>query len=150
MSQAPEHGHADSAESASAEAKEPAPESQVAAELQGMIREGSGMIHDLLKLLAVEGRLAGRSLALMLMLAVLTALFVVTSWVFLAATLALWMVEMAWLSLPASALVLALGNALLGLLVWLWIRHLSANLGFPAFVQATEKLLPAEKQREEP
>lgn len=145
MGQLPEDGPANAAESAeSGSADHP----EAAAEIQGMIEAGSGLVHDLLRLLAVEGRLAGQSLALILMLAVLTALFVVTTWAFLAAALALWIVELGWLSLAGSLLALALVNAGLVLLAWIWIRYLSTNLGFPGLVRAAGDLLPGAAKRQ--
>lgn len=125
------------------------PETEAVEELKGLAREGSAMVQDFLQLLAVEGRLAGRSLAAMLMLAVALGVLVVCAWTFMAGAAGLWLIEQDILY-PSQAM-LAIGglNLVLAVLAWLLIVRLSRNLGFREFLSAIQGLLPAPKQQED-
>ncbi|GEM_PF-3456842 len=130
-------------------AAEPEAAEELTAELKAMIHSSSDMVRDFLELLAVEGRLAGRSLAAMLMLAIVLALLVVATWLFLAVSIALLLIDQGVLSPPMALLATAGANALLALAVWLVIRRLSGNLAFREFIGAVGSILPGREGKGE-
>ena len=128
-------GEAPDAREETAAQPEPQAEEHAINELKGIIRTGSGMFRDLIELLAIEARLAGRSLALMLILAVVLALLAASAWLFLVAALGLWLIDREILSAPAVLLVLAAANGLLALVLGCFIHRLAHNLAFREFLK---------------
>lgn len=112
-------------------------------QVKAIVQASAGLLRDFLELLAVEGRLAGRSLAAMLMLAVALALLLVSVWLFTVAALGFWLIDSGLLSATVSLLVVAAFNAVLALLAWLFIVRLSRNLMFREFLGALASLLPS-------
>ncbi len=120
------------------------PESEAVQELRAMLRGLSAIGRDYLELLAVEGRLAGRSLVAMVLLGVVLALLLVSSWFFVAAATGLWFVQTGVLDPPLALLATAGVNILLACLVWLAIRRISRNLEFRGIIESLGRLLPGE------
>ena len=110
-----------------------------------MLGEGRALVRDYLDLLAVEGQLAGRSLVLMLALAICLALVLVAAWIFLTLSGAMWLVQREWLTAAQALLTGAGAHVLAGLAIWLWVRRLSGNLVFAGFREAIERDEPDEK-----
>lgn len=115
-------------------------EKDVLNRVQAMLHSGSAVANDLMELLATESRLAGRSLGVMLMLAVMMGLLLVSVWLFLVSALGVWMVNAGFLSPVASLLLVAAINAGLALLVWFLFVRLSRNLTFEEFFGALRSL----------
>lgn len=123
----------DSGSSASA-----APEEDVLRAAGHMLGEGRALVRDYLELLAVEGQLAGRSLVLMAALAITLGLVLVSIWIFLNLAGVVWMVESEFMSLFQALLTSAGAHAVVALLIWFAVRHLSRNLVFGGFRKALE------------
>jgi hypothetical protein len=121
----------------------PAPETQALEALQNLLGNGAGLARDYLDLLAIEGRLAGRSLVLMLALSLVLALLLVSAWLFFGLAASAWLIEQQWLSVWQAMLSAALAHALMAWLAWLAVRRLSNNLGFGAFRKALARTDPA-------
>lgn len=83
----------------------------------------------LVRIIALEGRLAGLSLAYMLLLAVLSAVLLVSAWLLFNAALAIWLAGNGW---PILGVVLVLGAANLAAAAGavLVLRRISNNLLF--------------------
>lgn len=127
---------------ATAPGESEAPETRALEQLAELIGAGADQARDYLALLAVEGRLAGRSLVLMLALGIVLALLLVSAWLFLNLAAALWLMDQqAWAPWQA-VLVAAVAHAALAGLAWLAIRRLSHNLGF-AGLRASVEANPA-------
>lgn len=114
----------------------PAPEEEVLRAVGQLLGEGSGLARDYLDLLAVEGQLAGRSLVLMLALAVALGILLVAAWIFLSLAGVAWMVESGTMTGAQAFLASTAAHVLLGLLIWLAVRRLSRNLVFGGFREA--------------
>ncbi len=104
-----------------------------------MLGEGRALVQDYLDLLAVEGQLAGRSLVLMLALAICLALVLVAAWIFLTLSGAMWLVQREWLTAAQALLAGAGAHVLAALAIGLWVRRLSGNLVFAGFREAIER-----------
>jgi hypothetical protein len=122
-----------------------APETQALEALGGLLGKSADLVRDYLDLLSIEGRLAGRSLVLMLALGIAVALFLVSGWLLLSLAASAWLIEHEWLTIWQAILASALAQALMGLLAWLVIRRLSNNLGFDGFRAALQK--PADPEQ---
>jgi hypothetical protein len=122
--------------------REPSEEARAVEELRGLIETTSNMARDFLELLALEGRLAGRSLALILGCGLVLAVLVPATWTLLNFALGLWLVGMGALSAPLALLLFAVANIALGFLLWLYIRRLSKNLVLPELLTAISDILP--------
>jgi len=88
------------------------------------------LVHDQLQLAALELRLAGRSLAAMITAAVFMGALLLLAWIALMASAGL---GLGALGLPPAAvmLVLAVLTMALAMLLRVYIRRRSADLGFP-------------------
>lgn len=115
-----------------AEALTPNPE---AAE-QGLWQSATGLAQALLdragglvRMIALEGRLAGLSLAYMLLLAMLSAVLVVSAWLLFNAAFAIWLASNGW---PIVGVVLLLGvaNLVAAAGAAMSLRKISNNLLF--------------------
>ncbi|MFU8830948.1 MAG: phage holin family protein [Wenzhouxiangella sp.] len=123
---------------------EPSAEARAVDELRELIDTASNMARDFLELLALEGRLAGRSLALIVGGGLVLALLVPATWTLLNFALGLWLTSAGILSAPLALLLFAIANIVLGILLWLWIRRLSKNLVFPELLTAISDILPGQ------
>jgi len=101
--------------------------------------EGLELGRDYLDLLAVEGQLAGRSLVLMLTLAIVLGVVLVAAWIALNMAGVMWLVERDVLSASQALLGSAVAHLTLAGLAWLSVRHLSRNLVFSGFRQALHR-----------
>jgi hypothetical protein len=110
-------------------------------DFQQLLRTGSSLTQDFLELLAIESRLAGRSLALIVNLAVAMGLLLAGSWLLLSVAAALWLTAQGVAELPATLAIIALGNAIVVIGLWWAIHRLSGNLAFPGFVTEIRALL---------
>lgn len=104
-------------------------------------RELRGLVHDHLELATLESRLVIRRVLTMLMIAVFSALVLVSAWLALTGAAVFILINFGVTPAMAMAL-LAAANALLALGGWLLLRHTNARLGFPA-TQRTLKPRPA-------
>jgi hypothetical protein len=88
-------------------------------------------IKESLTLLALEGRLAIVSAIVMVAAGVFAAVLLVSAWLLLLAALAVALVSYGW---PWTGVLvcLAAANAIVALVCWFLIRHLSRNLLFTA------------------
>ncbi len=116
----------------------PAPEEEILRAAGHMLGEGRALVRDYLDLLAVEGQLAGRSLVLMLALAVALGLVLVSTWIFLNLAGVMWLVESEFMNTFQALLISAGAHAALALLIWFAVRHLSRNLVFSGFRKVLE------------
>ena len=103
-----------------------------------MLGEGRALVRDYLELLAVEGQLAGRSLVLMVALAVVLGIVLVSTWIFLNLAAVMWLVESEFMSTFQALLAGAGAHVVLALLIWFAVRHLSRNLVFGGFRKTLE------------
>jgi len=106
--------------------------------LQDLFATGSALSRDYLDLLAVEGRLAGRSLVLMLALGIALALLLVATWIFLTLAASALLIDIGWLNPWQALLAVAVAHAGLALLAWLVVRRLSDNLVFSGLRSALD------------
>lgn len=104
-----------------------------------MLGEGRELLRDYLDLLAVEGQLAGRSLVLMLALAICLAIVLVAAWMFLTLSGVMWLTDLGLLSVVQALLAGAGAHLVLALLIWFSVRRLSRNLVFGGFREALDR-----------
>ncbi|MCC5865717.1 MAG: hypothetical protein JJU31_11400 [Wenzhouxiangella sp.] len=123
------------------------PEQQALAALQALFATGSALCQDYLDLLAVEGRLAGRSLVLMLALGIALGLLLVAAWIFFTLAASALLIEIGWLNPWQALLAVAIAHVGLALLAWVAVRRLSDNLVFSGLRSALE---PRATERSEP
>jgi hypothetical protein len=83
----------------------------------------------LVRMIALEGRLAGLSLAYMLLLAVLSAVLMVSAWLLFNAAVAIWLAGIGW-SILGAVLLLAVANLAVLAGAMLVLRRFSNNLLF--------------------
>lgn len=104
------------------------------------------LVHDQLQLAALELRLAGRSLAAIISASVFMGALLLLAWIALMASAGF---GLGALGLPPAAimLVLAVLTLALALLVRVYIRRRSADLGFPRTVR---RLNPGAAKAREP
>lgn len=123
------------------------PEQQALAALQALLATGSALGRDYLDLLAVEGRLAGRSLVLMLALGIALGLLLVAAWIFFTLAASALLVDIGWINRWQALLAVAIAHVGLALLAWVVVRRLSGNLVFSGLRSALE---PQSKEGSEP
>lgn len=137
MSETDDRSQADRERDDSASA--PAPEEEVLRAAGHMLGEGRELAQDYLDLLAVEGQLAGRSLVLMLALAIVLGVLLVAAWIFLNLAGAMWAVDNDMLGASAAFLLVTAAHVVAALLAWLAVRHLAGNLVFGGFRRALQR-----------
>jgi Putative Actinobacterial Holin-X, holin superfamily III len=104
-------------------------------EVVALSRDARDIAHDQLQLVALEGKLAARSLITMVAAAIGIALLLVTAWLGLMGALVLWLISSG--SAPMVAmLALAALNLLVVLVPYLLIRRGTRRLGFPATLRS--------------
>lgn len=145
MSDSVDQSGPDGSDAGQAEAE--SPENKALAALRDLIATGSDLTGDYLELLAVEGRLAGRSLVLMLALGITLALLLVGAWIFLGLATTAWLIEVGLLSTWQALLAVALAHIAMALLAWLTVRRLSDNLVFGGLRSALRSQTSREKER---
>jgi putative superfamily III holin-X len=101
----------------------------LSAALRSVYLEVSALLHDHLRLAALEAQRALRNVAMMIALGVVAALLAVTAWLALVAGLVALAVELG-ASWPAGFLVASIVSLAVALAAGVWIKHLSAQLMF--------------------
>lgn len=108
-----------------------APQPGIGEHATSIAREVRGLVHDHLELATLESRLLVRRVLNMLMIAVFSALVMVSAWIALTGAAVFILINIGIAPAMAMALI-AVANALLALGGWLMLRHIGARLGFPA------------------
>lgn len=118
-------------ETSSKSADESPPTQGLFGAITGAFSSARQIVADFFELITLEARRAGLTLAWMVALGAMAAMFLVAAWLGLMAVLALWLVSqgMAWIG--AVALVTLLNLLTAGVVVFFCVR-LSRNLLFPA------------------
>ncbi|GAB6058113.1 hypothetical protein [Desulfonatronum parangueonense] len=122
---------------------DPPSEKDYSAVLQDIARTSGAMFTDLLDLFATELRLAGRSMAAMLMFAVVLAVVVLSAWLLMNAVVGVWLVWSQVFNLIQALFFLIFVNILLAVTIAFSIIRLSRNLTFQEFSGAVRDLIPA-------
>jgi hypothetical protein len=100
-------------------------------------RELRGLAHDHIELVALETRLAVDTTLRMVILAVFTAIVLVSAWLALVGAAALGLIAIG-LAPGFAMLLLGAANVLLGLFGWLRMRQKLRSLGWPATQRLVE------------
>jgi len=100
-------------------------------DMRNVARELRGLAHDHIELATLETRLAVRTALGMTMLAVVTAIVLVSAWLALVGAAVLGLIGMG-LAPAFAMLLLGAANLLLALFGWLRIRQKLRSLGWPA------------------
>ena len=101
----------------------------LSAALQSIYHEIRLLVHDHLRLAALEARRAVRDLVVMIALGIMGALLLVTGWLALVAASVAWAVDQG-ASWPAALLVAALVSVAAAVGAGLWIKHLGSRVMF--------------------
>ena len=109
-------------------------------DLKHVFQHSKRLVGEITDLLGIEARLAGRSLALMLALAIVLALLLVSVWLLLCAAGAMWLIHAELLNAPLALLAVGGVNAVMALLVWWALSRLSGNLSFRGFRQVLREI----------
>ncbi|MBA2654737.1 MAG: phage holin family protein [Gammaproteobacteria bacterium] len=88
-----------------------------------------GVVRDIFKLFALEVQLAGRSLAIIIILAIVATLLLLSSWFSLLGALLTWIMTF-HLSLIVGLLILSAINLIIAIAIGLYIVRISNNLHF--------------------
>lgn len=117
----------------------PAPPPDLGEYAASLAREVRGLVHDHLELATLESRLLIRRIIMMAVLAVFSALVLVSAWLALAGAAVFLLIGLG--VPPAMAMVLvAAANVLLALGAWLLLRRTSSRLGYPATQRALKQV----------
>jgi len=100
---------------------------------------------DHIELATLETRLSVRTLLQMAVIAIITAIVLVSAWLALVGSAALGLIAIG-LSPAIAMLLLAAANLLLALAGWLRIRYVSQWLGWPATQRALKSASGAERE----
>jgi uncharacterized membrane protein YqjE len=101
----------------------------LSAALQSVYHEISLLVHDHLRLAALEARRAVRDLVVMISLGIVAALLLVTGWLALVASVVAWAVDQG-ASWPVALLVAALVSVAAAVGAAFWIKHLGSRVMF--------------------
>ena len=101
----------------------------LSAALQSVYHEVRLLVHDHLRLAALEARRAVRDLVVMIALGIVAALLLITGWLALVASLVAWAVDHG-ASWPAALFVAALVSVAAAVGAALWIKHLGSRVMF--------------------
>lgn len=102
------------------------------------------LAHDQLELATLETRLCVNSVLTMAVIAIVTAVLVVSTWLALVGAAILGLVSIG-LAPTVAMLLLAAANLVLALLGWLMLRHRSVNLGWPATLRTLQPRATAKR-----
>ncbi|MCC5858556.1 MAG: phage holin family protein [Ectothiorhodospiraceae bacterium] len=119
---------------AASETASPSP-GQLSQNVNHLLDELRELAHDHLELATLETRLSINTLLRMAIIAIVTALVLVSAWLALVGSAALGLISIG-LAPALAVLLLAAANLVLALTGWLWIRHMSHWLGWPATQRA--------------
>ncbi len=125
------------------------PSSCLLDDAQSLWHELRGLSHDHFRLAALETRRAGESLVVMIMAAVMVAVFLNGAWLGLVAAAVLGLVEHGIVA--SSAILLAVAfNLLLALILCVVIRRKSRYLQFPAILRSLQPMPVGSRDTEQP
>jgi uncharacterized membrane protein YqjE len=113
----------------SAQSSAPDPSISLSAALRSVFLEVSALLHDHLRLAALEAQRALRNLAMMIALGVVAALLAVTAWLALVASMVALAVELG-ASWPVGFLAASIVSLAVAVGAGLWIKHLGTQLMF--------------------
>lgn len=105
------------------------------------------LVHDQLELATLETRLCVNSVLTMAIIAIVTAVLLVSTWLALVGAGALGLVSIG-ISPTAAMLLLAAANLVLALLGWLMLRRKSGSLGWPATLRTLKPRATAAREEE--
>lgn len=111
--------------------------------IENIWKNSLGVVSDIFKLFKLEVKLAGRTLAIILMLITLASLLLVSCWFALLGALVTWLTTI-HLTLIQSLLVVAAVNLFIAVLLAFYITRISSNLQF----NETRKQLSIRSQNE--
>ncbi|GBG15035.1 acyltransferase [Novimethylophilus kurashikiensis] len=100
-------------------------------EIKGLWKEIRLLVHDHLELAALETRLAGESLAFMVMAGIAIAILLVSAWLAFLAAVAVILVALGMWASAALLLIVLLNVGAAAVLAWM-IKHKSYHLRWPA------------------
>jgi hypothetical protein len=103
------------------------------------------LVHDQLELVVLETRLCVNSVLTMAIIAIVTAVLLVSTWLALVGAAILGLVSIG-LAPTVAMLVLAAANFLLTLLGWLMLRRRSRSLGWPATLRTLKPRATAARE----
>src|SRR3954470_2093350 len=101
----------------------------LSAALQSVYHEIRLLVHDHLRLAALEARRAVRDLVVMIALGIVAALLLITGWLALVAGIVAWAVDQG-ASWPAALFIAALVSVAAAVGAALWIKHLGSRVMF--------------------
>lgn len=110
-------------------------------EVKGLWLEFRGLVHDRLRLAALETQQAGKSLVSMIISGVIIALLLVSAWLGLLSALILWLIELGVMASVAIFLGV-IANLLLAVFLAYSIRRQSRHLGWPASLRSLHSEVP--------
>jgi len=122
--------------------------SNVLAEVQALLHELRGLIHDHLQLAALEMRRAGENLVTMIISGVLVALLLISAWLGLLIAAVQLLIEQGMVASQATLLTVVF-NLLIALLLCGVIRRKSHYLQFPATLRNLQPTPPAHRHTED-
>ncbi len=108
-------------------------------QLLGLGQELLGRVHDHLNLAALETRLAGRSLVVMMAAGVMVAVLLISAWLGLLAAAILWLVGLG-VALSLAMIVAVAANLVAAAMLVGLIRRQSHHLRFPATLRSLRPL----------
>jgi hypothetical protein len=111
--------------------------------IENIWKNSLGVVSDIFQLFKLEVKLAGRSLAIILMLIVIASLLLLSSWFSLLGAFATWLTTLHF-TLIQSLLIVAAINLTVAILVAFYIARISSNLQF----NETRKQLSIRSQHE--
>lgn len=96
--------------------------------IENICKNSLGIIQDIFNLFALEVKLAGRSLAIILVLLVLTSLLLLATWFSLLGAFATWLTF--HFSLIQSLLIVSAINLIVAILLGIYIARISKKVSF--------------------
>lgn len=97
--------------------------------------EFRGLVHDRMRLLALETEQAGKSLVSMIINSIMVALLLVSAWLGLLSAGVLWLIQMGLMAILAILLAV-IANLVLAGILYQSIRRQSRHLGWPATLRS--------------
>ncbi len=111
--------------------------------IENIWKNSLGVVNDIFKLFKLEVKLAGRSLAIILMLIAIASLLLISSWFALLGAFATWLTVVHFTLIQALLIVAAI-NFIIAIFLAFYIARISSNLQF----NETRKQLSIRSQNE--
>jgi hypothetical protein len=102
---------------------------ELSTSLRDIWRYSIGIIKDIFKLFSLEVKLAGKSLAILLILTAFIALLLISGWLTLLGAITVWLMRF-HITLSLSLLLMSAFNFIVALIIVYFIVKLSTNLQF--------------------